>query len=69
MRSDTLESRADRGMRAYVTSSDDARDAHAGTLRPHATSCGERKARGTRAARRSRVARIAGRRRFRGALG
>ena len=41
MRRDALESRADRGMRAYVTSSDDARDAHAGTLRPLATSCGE----------------------------
>ena len=40
MRSDALESRADRGMRAYVTGSDDARakrDAYA--PRPHATSC------------------------------
>ena len=40
MRRDALETRADRGMRAYVTGSDDARvkrDAYA--LRPHATSC------------------------------
>lgn len=40
MRRDALETRADRGMRAYVTCSDDARakrDAYA--LRPHATSC------------------------------
>ncbi len=41
MRRDALETGADRGMRAYVTGSDDARvkrDAYA--LRPHATSCG-----------------------------
>ena len=40
MRRDALETRADRGMRAYVTGSDDARakrDAYA--PRPHATSC------------------------------
>ena len=44
MRRDALESRADRGMRAYVTSGGlvttrAKRDACA--LRPHATSCGE----------------------------
>jgi len=57
-RRNALESRADRGMRAYVTSGDPlvttrAESGVAYALRPHATSCGrELKARGTRAARR-----------------
>lgn len=66
MRRHALESRADRGIRAYVTSSDDAREARLRALRPHATSCGELKARGTRAARRPRAARAACWRRSRG---
>ena len=57
-------------LRAYVTSGAPLvttramRDACA--LRPHATSCGELVARGTRAARRSRAARTAGRRQSQG---
>lgn len=52
MRRKPVYSRANGGMRAFVTSSDDARaKRHACALRPHAMSCGELKARGTRAAR------------------
>ena len=41
MRRDALETRADRGMRAYVTGSDDAREARLrARYGPHATSCG-----------------------------
>ena len=43
MRSDALENRADRGMRAYVTSGlvPTRAKRHACALRPHATSCVE----------------------------
>ena len=43
MRRDALESRADRGMRAYVTSGlvPTRAKRNACALRPHATSCGE----------------------------
>jgi hypothetical protein len=54
-RRNALESRADRGMRAYVTSGEAsgrrANQRHACTLRPHATSGGELRARNTRATR------------------
>ena len=58
MRRNPVDSGADRGMRAYVTSgctaNDDARATRgARAQRPHAMACGELKARGTRAARRS----------------
>ena len=64
MRRDALESRANRGMRAYVTGSDDAQTSAMRalyTLTPHRV--GELKARGTRATRRLRAARTASRRR------
>src|SRR5438093_1042211 len=56
-RRNALERRADRGMRAYVTGGGDPpvttrEPAPCVALRPHATSGGELKARGTRAARR-----------------
>ncbi len=71
MRRNALESGADRGMRAYdirgCTPNDDARAQRGvGAQRPHATACGELKARGTRAARRSRAHATARRRRVRG---
>ena len=60
MRRDALENRADRGMRAYVTGSDDARDARLRArydLAPIVWASSM--ARGTRAARRPRAARTA----------